>query len=190
MTAYPGAPRVAVPLQQATSRCRFLIFASLGAAVFLPGTSFGQAPASEDRSAAIILREGPIEWSPRRFDFHDEGGRRSPVGAAILGAYVPLAGYAYAGSWKRGIAPQALWLSFAAGMAYASDCDSDGGCSSTQETVGAVAWMAGVASVFWGGVGAYRTARAHNRAVEERPQIEARSGGDGSVSVGLRVPFR
>lgn len=160
----------------------------------LGSKSISVTPSSVGRGATVhvrvILREGPIEWSLRRFDFDDEGGRRSPVGAAILGAYVPLAGYAYAGRWKGGIAPQALWLTFAGGMAFASDCDVDRGCSSAQETVGALAWAAGVASVFWGGVGAYRTARADNHAIEERLQIAARSGPDGSVSVAVRVPFR
>lgn len=160
----------------------------------MPATARGQSPSIESGSGADAVRTVAVEHGTdpgeRGGRPQDEQARKSPVVAAILGAYVPLAGYAYAGRWKRGLAPQALWIAGFAGMAYAGDCEGGDGaseCSGTRETVGGLGWVSASASVFWGGIGAFRTARAYNRGLEEGLRIELRPAADGGMSVGFRV---
>lgn len=106
----------------------------------------------------------------------------SPFVAGLVEWILPTAGFAYAGDWKRGLAPNAARVG---GMVLLlSTYDEDTEDCPAACAVGAVAFLGGTV---WAIYGAVVTAKDHNgrlRAAASR--MDLGPGPEGSLSMGLR----
>lgn len=159
-----------------------------------PLTGRSRVPSGPALLLALVAVAVPLSASGQQdvVEEADAGSARSPVAAAVVELYVPLLGYHYAGDWKRGIPPAVLWTAGVAGLAYASKCvpgDRREGCSRTREAAGELGWAAAAISRLWGAVGAFRTAREHNRNRPDSGRFDVRAGSGGGLDVGVRLWF-
>lgn len=92
---------------------------------------------------------------------------KSPLLAGILEYAVPIAGHAYAGNWKRGIAPGLLRLGAVALLAPAFDCP----CESSVEALAETGLLLGAVSIVWGVTSAVTTTQKHNERVRRRLRL-------------------
>jgi hypothetical protein len=116
-----------------------------------------------------------------------EAQKKSAVLAGALEYAFPFAGYVYAGNWRRGLAPGALFLG---GFLLVTPCAYNdlGPCSDNQQK----ALLAGAAlivvSKIWGVVGAAHTASDYNQTLRERLQIEPVRARDGyALRIGVQL---
>lgn len=147
-----------------------LALASLG----LPLTAAGQtADSPAPHPAPVIIQE------------------RSPALAAVLDVFVPTAGFAYAGSWKRGLPSGAvrvvgiaLTAEHIVGTPLGSGVDCEASC-----VLGQVLLVGGT---IWAGWDAAATARRNNERDRARALgVTVAPSTTGGVQVGLRLasPF-
>jgi hypothetical protein len=118
-----------------------------------------------------------------------ESEKKNAVVAGALEYAFPFAGYAYAGNWRQGVWPGAMYITGFALMLPCAYSDLEP-CSTEQQQRLVAGVFLLVASRIWGTVGAAHTASAHNRALRERLQIEPARTRDGlALRLGLRVPL-
>jgi len=110
-----------------------------------------------------------------------------PVAAGFLEAFIPTAGFAYAGDWKRGLVPNAVRLGALvvvfsrSDFLLADECDGDATCEAFS--------LVATAATIWAIVGAVQTAHEHNASVvQRRASLFVGPAPRGGVSVGIRLP--
>jgi hypothetical protein len=145
--------------------------------IFLAVTGVSSAQAQDTLSAAgKLVREY-------------ESQKKNPVLAGVFEYAFPFAGYAYAGNWRGGLWPAALYMG---GFALATPClfaDLEPCSEGAQQT--AIAGLVLIlASRVWGITGAAHTANDYNRALRQRLQIEPARSPDGlALRIGVRLPM-
>lgn len=116
---------------------------------------------------------------------------RSPVLAGVLDVFIPTAGYAYAGNWKRGLPSAAvrvvglvLVMEHIVVTPLWGETDCDAGC-----IIGQVLLLGGTA---WAGWDAAATARRTNERLRSRVLgLTLAPSGSGGMRMGVRLasPF-
>ena len=150
---------------------------SLLVVIFLAGVGVSSAWAQDTLSTpARLLREY-------------EAQKKSPVLAGVLEYSFPFAGYAYAGNFRGGLWPAALFMG---GFALATPClfNDLEPCSEDAQRSALTGLVLILASRVWGITGAAHTANDHNRALRQRLQIEPARAPDGlALRISVRVPI-
>ena len=111
------------------------------------------------------------------------GVAHSPTTAGVMEMFLPSAGFAYAGDWKRGLLPNALRLTAIVGIVTTADVlanTCDGICNAWQVLF--------VASTVWSIVGAVKTANQHNALIQRsKVGMSLERSPSGGISWGLRL---
>ena len=136
------------------------------------GSGFSGARAQDTLATTEILRQY-------------EAQKKNAAVAAVLEYTFPFVGYAYAGNWRRGLAPGGMALGGFLLLAPCAYTDL-GPCSDNQQIAALAGITLIVASRIWGAVGASHTATDHNRTLRQRLQIEPGRTPDG-FALGVRL---